>query len=120
RRTGLGSEQGVRWESDRQGQYALATVEMTTHGTEVSLHLREGEDEFLNGFRLRSIIRKYSDHISVPIMMRVEEKDKDEEETVNRASALWTRSKRDISEEEYTEFYKHIAHDFDEDRKSVV
>jgi molecular chaperone HtpG len=111
---GLGSWQGVHWESDGQGQYTVELVEKATRGTEVSLHLREGEDELLNGFRLRSIIRKYSDHISVPIMMKVEGKDNDEEETVNRASALWARPKSEISLQEYAEFYKHIAHDFDE------
>jgi molecular chaperone HtpG len=114
RRAGLEPEQGVRWGSDGQGQYTLEAVWMATHGTEVSLHLREGEDELLDGFRLRSIIHKYSDQISVPIMMKVEDKDKDEEEMVNHASALWTRPKIDIKEEEYTEFYKHIAHSFDE------
>ena len=112
RRAGLNPQEGVRWESDGQGEYTVETVEKTTRGTEVVLHLRENEDELLNGQRLRSIIRKYSDHITFPIMMKVEEKDKDEEEQVNRASALWTRSKSEISQEEYTEFYKHVAHDF--------
>lgn len=112
RRAGLNPQEGVRWESDGQGEYTVETVEKATRGTEVVLHLRENEDELLNGQRLRSIIRKYSDHITFPIMMKVEEKDKDEEEQVNRASALWTRSKSEISQEEYTEFYKHVAHDF--------
>jgi len=114
RRAGLGAEHGVRWESDGQGEYSLETVEKPTHGTEVVLHLREGEDEFLDGFRLRSIIRKYSDHITLPIQMRSQEKDKeDEQETVNSASALWARPKKDIGQEEYEEFYKHVAHDFE-------
>ncbi|HYU71291.1 MAG TPA: molecular chaperone HtpG [Ktedonobacteraceae bacterium] len=114
RRAGLAPEEGVRWESDGQGEYTLETLEKPVRGTEVVLHLREGEDELLDGYRLRSIIRKYSDHITVPILMKVEDKDKQEEERVNRASALWTRPKNQISEEEYTEFYKHIGHDFDE------
>ena len=114
RRARLTPEEGVRWESNGQGEYTLETVEKPVRGTEVVLHLREGEDELLDGYRLRSIIRKYSDHITVPILMKVEDKDKQEEERVNRASALWTRPKNQISEEEYTEFYKHIGHDFDE------
>jgi molecular chaperone HtpG len=114
RRAGLAHQQGVRWESNGRGEYTIETVEKATRGTEVVLHLREGEDELLNGHRLRSIIRKYSDHITFPIMMQVEEKDKDEEEQVNRASALWTRPKSEISQEEYNEFYKHVAHDFND------
>ncbi len=115
RRAGLDPRQGVRWESDGQGEYTIETVEKPTRGTEVVLHLREGEDDLLSGYRLRSIIRKYSDHISFPIMMRVEEKGKEnEEEQVNRASALWARPKSEISQEEYNEFYKHVAHDFND------
>src|SRR5947207_129391 len=114
RRAGLSADQGVRWESDGQGEYTLETVDKPTRGTEVVLHLREGEDELLSGYRLRSIIRKYSDHIMFPIVMKVEEEDKDEDEVVNRASALWTRPKSEISEEEYIEFYKHISHDFED------
>jgi molecular chaperone HtpG len=112
RGAGLDPQEGVRWESNGQGEYTIETVEKAARGTEVVLHLRESEDELLNGQRLRSIIRKYSDHITFPIMMKVEEKDKDEEEQVNRASALWTRPKSEISQEEYNEFYKHVAHDF--------
>ncbi len=114
RRAGLDPQQGVRWESNGQGEYTVETVEKAARGTEVVLHLRESEDELLNGQRLRLIIRKYSDHITFPIMMKVEEKDKDEEEQVNRASALWTRPKSEISQEEYNEFYKHVAHDFND------
>jgi molecular chaperone HtpG len=114
RRAGLIPQEGVRWESDGQGEYTIETVEKAARGTEVVLHLRENEDELLNGQRLRSIIRKYSDHITFPIMMKVEEKDKDEEEQVNRASALWTRPRVEISQEEYHEFYKHVAHDFND------
>jgi molecular chaperone HtpG len=120
RRAGLATSEGVRWESSGQGDYTIETVEKAGRGTEVTLHLREGEDELLNGYRLRSIIRKYSDHISLPIVMPVErigkedEADAATEETVNRASALWTRSKSEIGDEEYTEFYKHVAHEFGE------
>ena len=113
RRAGLSADQGVRWESDGHGEYTLETVEKPMRGTEVTLHLREGEDELLSGYRLRSIIRKYSDHIMFPIVMKVEEEGKDEDEVVNRASALWTRSRVEISEQEYTDFYKHISHDFE-------
>ena len=122
RRAGLSPEQAVRWESDGAGEYTLETVEKTTRGTDVILHLREGEDELLDGYRLRTIIRKYSDHIMVPILMLRDKQDKEdeegvveekpEEEQVNKASALWTRSKSEISEEEYNELYRHISHDF--------
>ena len=121
RRAGLTQEHGVRWESGGSGDYTIETVEKPARGTEVTLHLREGEDELLNGFRLRSVIRKYSDHITLPIVMKKEEWDKDkgenkatgEDETVNQASALWARSKSEITEEQYHEFYKHVAHDFE-------
>ncbi|SCY78604.1 molecular chaperone HtpG [Nitrosospira sp. Nl5] len=121
RRAGLTAEHGVRWESGGEGDYTLETVEKTDRGTEVTLHLREGEDELLNGWRLRAIIRKYSDHITLPIVMKKEqwsqEKNEntitDEDETVNQASALWARPKSDITSEQYEEFYKHVAHDFE-------
>ena len=113
RRAGLGEEHGVRWESAGEGSYDIETVEKASRGTDVVLHLREGEDEFLDDYRLRSVIRKYSDHIPLPIVMRAEDKDKNEDETVNRASALWARPKKEITEDEYTEFYKHVAHDFE-------
>ncbi len=114
RRAGLGAEHGVRWESGGEGSYSLETVEKLDRGTVVTLHLRKDEDEFLDGWRLRNIIHKYSDHISIPIERRSEDKDKqDEYEAVNRASALWARPKKDITEEEYHAFYKHIAHDFE-------
>ncbi|HWZ20413.1 MAG TPA: molecular chaperone HtpG [Ktedonobacteraceae bacterium] len=111
-RAGLDAQQGVLWESNGQGEYTIETIEKSSRGTEVVLHLREGEDELLNGHRLRTIIRKYSDHITFPIIMKVEEKEKDEEEQVNSASALWARPKSEISQEEYNEFYKHVGHDF--------
>jgi molecular chaperone HtpG len=120
RRAGLGAEHGVRWESDGKSSYTLETMQKSTRGTDVILHLREDEDEFLEGFRLRSIIGKFSDHIAVPIVMKKEaygEEDKEhpeEQETVNRGSALWMRAKSEITDEEYNEFYKHLSHDFDE------
>ncbi len=121
RRAGLGPEHGVRWESKGESDYSIETVEKPTRGTEVILHLREGEDEFLEEWRLRGIIAKYSDHINLPILMTVEkpaekenEKPERVEEAVNRASAFWTRPRNEIKEEEYKEFYKHVAHDFEE------
>lgn len=118
RRAGLTAEHGVRWESGGEGDYTIETVAKPERGTEVMLHLREGEDDFLDGWRLRSVIHKYSDHITLPIMMQKEaigeEKSEEGAETVNKASALWTRSKNDISDEEYNEFYKHVAHDFED------
>jgi len=118
RRAGLTPEHGVCWSSGGEGEYTIETVERPRRGTTVTLHLREGEDEFLDGWRLRSIIRKYSDHISLPILMPRETAGEEEpaegEETVNSASALWSRPKSEISDEEYTEFYKHVAHDFED------
>ncbi|HIP52709.1 MAG TPA: molecular chaperone HtpG [Chromatiales bacterium] len=120
RRAGMEPEHGVRWESTGEGTYTIETVNKEERGTEVTLHLREGEDEFLDGFRLRSIISKFSDHIAVPIEMRKEsfdEKEKEKEpewEQVNKGTALWMRNKSEISDEEYKEFYKLISHDFDE------
>lgn len=121
RRAGLTSEHGVKWESDGSGEYTIEMVDRPQRGTEVTLHLREGEDELLNSYKLRSIIRKYSDHITLPILMKKEEWDKDknenkltdEDETVNQAGALWARPKSEITEEQYHEFYKHVAHDFE-------
>ena len=121
RRAGLTPEHGVEWQSDGSGEYTIETIERPQRGTEVTLHLREGEDELLNGLRLRTIIRKYSDHITLPILMKKEEWDKekgenkvtDEDETVNQGGALWARPKNDITEEQYHEFYKHVAHDFE-------
>jgi molecular chaperone HtpG len=121
RKAGLAASEGARWESAGEGEYTLETVEKATRGTEVTLHLREGEDELLSGYRLRSIIRKYSDHITVPIMMPVEDKgeEKEQEQTaseerVNQASALWVRPKSQIPHEEYIEFYKYLAYDNEE------
>ena len=128
RRAGAPAGEGVRWESDGRGEFTVETVEVPARGTEVTLHLREEEDDLLDGYRLREIVRKYSDHISFPIRMvkegEAEDGDADgedggekpgapEEETVNRATALWGRPRQEISEEEYEEFYKHVAHDFE-------
>ncbi len=122
RRAGMGTEHGVRWESNGQGDYTLETVTKEGRGTDVTLHLREGEDELLSGFRLRSILRKYSDHITIPVLMKKEEWDNDkneqavrnEDEQINQASALWARPKSEITDEQYQEFYKYVAHDFEQ------
>ena len=121
RRAGLSAAQGVRWESAGEGDFSVEPIDKPTRGTVITLHLREGEDEFLSAWKLKSIIRKYSDHISLPILMQKEEWDeekketvvRDEFETVNQASALWSRSKSDITPEQYEEFYKHVSHDFE-------
>ncbi len=121
RRAGLTAEHGVKWESAGEGDYSLETVEKAPRGTQVILHLREGEDELLSSWQLKSIIRKYSDHITLPIVMNREEWDaekkenvvRDEDEAVNQASALWARPKSEITPEQYDEFYKHVAHDFE-------
>ncbi|MFJ9451544.1 MULTISPECIES: molecular chaperone HtpG [unclassified Herbaspirillum] len=120
RRAGTPANEGVRWESEGAGEFSIEAIDKPGRGSDVILHLREGEDEFLSSWQLKNIIRKYSDHISLPILMQKEEWDeekketvaKDELETVNQASALWTRSKSDITPEQYEEFYKHISHDF--------
>ena len=120
RRAGLEAGQAVKWESGGEGDYTVEVVEKAGRGTDVTLHLREGEDEFLGGWKLKSIIRKYSDHITLPILMKKEEwKDgeqvlSEEDETVNQANALWARSKGEITDEQYQEFYKHVAHDFED------
>jgi molecular chaperone HtpG len=114
-----GETEAVKWESAGEGDFTLEPADKKTRGTEIVLHLREGEDEFLNDWKLKSIIRKYSDHITLPIVMKASEwKDgeqvaTDEDETVNKASALWARAKSDVTEEEYQEFYKHVSHDFE-------
>ncbi|MCJ9710008.1 molecular chaperone HtpG [Bordetella hinzii] len=117
-----GSDEAIRWESDGQGEFSIAPAEKAGRGTDVVLHLRADEDEFLSGWKLREILRRYSDHISLPIQMRKEEWDadkgeqvtRDEWETVNQANALWTRGKGDISDEQYREFYKTVSHDFED------
>ncbi len=120
RRAGEKSDQGVRWESDGGGEFSIEMTEQPARGTSITLHLREGQDDLLSGSMLRGIIRKYSDHIVQPIVMRKEEwKDGaqqvlDEEETVNQAFALWARAKNEVSDEQYKEFYKHVGHDFED------
>lgn len=122
RKAGAPAEEGVRWESAGEGNYSLESAARTEHGTRVTLHLREGEDEFLDGWKLRSIVRKFSDHISLPIEMLQEagEPKEGEEpaaevwETVNSASALWAKNREEITDEAYDEFYKHVSHDFQE------
>ncbi|MBF0186482.1 MAG: molecular chaperone HtpG [Magnetococcales bacterium] len=136
RRAGTEESAAIRWSSKGDGEFTIETVSKAQRGTDVILHLREDQDEFIDGWRLKSIIRKFSDHVAWPIMMPIppEETIPDEEEgekeaeskadgegeqkpeweKINQASALWTRSKSEISDEEYTEFYKHVSHDFDE------
>jgi len=122
RRAGAAETDAVLWESDGQGEFSIVQVEKADRGTAVTLYLREGEDEFLNGWKLREILRRYSDHISLPIQMLKEEWDsekseqvkKNEWENINQASALWTRAKADVTDEQYREFYKHITHDYDD------
>ncbi len=121
RRAGLPAADGVRWESDGSGEFTIESIDRTQRGTSITLHLREGEDDFLNSYQLKSIIRKYSDHISLPIQMRKEEWDadkkeqviKEELESINQSSALWARNKSEITEEQYNEFYKHLSHDYE-------
>ena len=132
RRAGRPASEGVRWESGGEGEFTVETVEVEARGTEVVLHLREEEDEFLDRYRLRSIVRKYSDHVSIPILMpgegKAEAEDEDEstddeskdedkgrdEETINAATALWTRNKSEIGDDDYKGFYKHVSHDFED------
>ena len=119
RRAGLAADQGVKWESEGAGEFSIEMVDKPARGTEITLHLKEGQDDLLSGWKLREIVRKYSDHIVQPIVMKKEEwKDgeqvvTDEDETVNQANALWARPKADITDEQYREFYKHVGHDFD-------
>ena len=118
RAAGEATDKGVLWESAGEGEYSVADIEKKSRGTDVILHLREEEKEFLNDWRLREIIGKYSDHIGLPVEMLTKEYDDEGKETgekwekINKSDALWTRSKNDISDEEYKEFYKHLSHDF--------
>lgn len=114
RAAGASADQGVFWESTGEGDYTIADIEKADRGTEITLHLREGEEDFLDDWRLRNIIGKYSDHIALPVEILSSEGEEGEKkwEKINKAQALWTRNKADISDEEYQEFYKHIAHDF--------
>ncbi len=121
RRAGLPAKDGVRWESDGSGEFTVESIDRPQRGTSITMHLREGEDDFLSSYKLKSIIRKYSDHISLPIQMNKEEWDeekkeqviKDELESINQSSALWARAKSEITAEQYDEFYKHLSHDFE-------
>ena len=122
RRAGLPADQAVQWVSDGQGEFSIAATTKESRGTEVVLHLRADEDEFLSGWKLREVLRRYSDHISLPVEMLKEEWDEKtsemkttgEWEAINQASALWTRNKSDITDEQYKEFYKHVSHDFED------
>ncbi len=118
RRAGLAAAEGVHWSSQGEGEFDIATIDKAERGTRIVLHLKSGEEEFADGWRLRNIIKKYSDHIALPIELPKEQHGEEvpaeqEWETVNRASALWTRPRTDVKDEEYQEFYKHVAHDFE-------
>ena len=122
RRGGLPANEGIEWVSDGQGEFSIANIDKPERGTDIVLHLREEEDELLSNWKLREILRRYSDHISLPVEMPKEEWDEKasemkrtgEWEAVNQASALWTRNKSDITDDQYKEFYKHVSHDFDD------
>lgn len=121
RKAGEDANTGIKWTSKGKGDYTLESVDKASRGTEIVLHLKDGEDEFLNDWKLKSLIRQYSDHISFPIIMeKITEPEEEggettiENETVNQASALWTKSKSEIKKEEYIEFYKHISHDYED------
>jgi molecular chaperone HtpG len=114
RRAGTAAIEGVRWISDGEGEYTIETAEVSDRGTMITLHLRDDDREFLEDYRLRGIISRYSDHISLPIQMKsTDEEKKDEWEAVNSGSALWSRAKSDITEEEYTRFYQTLTYDND-------
>ncbi|MEM9387793.1 MAG: molecular chaperone HtpG [Pseudomonadota bacterium] len=117
RRAGASSEEGVRWVSDGTGEFSVESIEKAGRGTAITLHLKEDHRDLLNGFTLRNILTKYADHIGLPVQMPVEKEGKpveDELETVNQASALWARPRKDITDDEYKAFYKHVSHDFDD------
>lgn len=121
RKAGESAENGVYWSSEGEGEFTVETITKEKRGTEITLHLREEEKEFTESFRIRNLVKKYSDHISMPIVMKSEplppaegeEAEEPKDETINTATALWTRSKSEVSEEEYQEFYKHVSHDFE-------
>ncbi len=110
-KAGASENEGVRWSSSGEGEYELETITRSNRGTEIVLHLKADEEEFLNDWRLRHIITKYSDHLTLPVVMK---NDKNEEEVVNRATALWTLAKNEITDDQYKELYKHVAHDFED------
>ena len=118
RRAGAAASEGVHWSSQGEGEFDIANVEKASRGTRIVLHLKAAETEFADGWRLRNIIKKYSDHVALPIEMHKQQFGEDkpaevEWETINRASALWTRPRTEVTDEEYQEFYKHVAHDFE-------
>jgi molecular chaperone HtpG len=112
RRAGLPSEEGVRWESDGQGEFSIEGADLADRGTRVTLHLKEDESEFSDSLRLETLIRKYSDHIAFPVLLSKAGETEEVPKTVNSATALWNRSRSEVSDEEYKEFYKHLSHDF--------
>ncbi len=120
RRAGEKTDQGVRWESEGAGEFSIEMTEKQDRGTQITLHLREEQDDLLSGSRLRGIIHKYSDHIVQPVVMKKEEwkeggqEKLDEDETVNQAVAIWARAKNEINDDEYKAFYKHVGHDFED------
>ena len=122
RKAGEAADQGVYWSSEGEGEFTVEAIDKAKRGTEITLHLRDEEEEFADSFRIKNLIKKYSDHISLPIIMKSdpmppaegEEAEAPTDETVNTATALWTRSKSEVSEEEYQEFYKHVSHDFEQ------
>ena len=114
RKAGSSSENGVRWESDGGGEFSIEAIDRESHGTEVTLHLKESEKEFLNNWTIRSLISRYSDHIGFPIKMQTEDEGESKWEDVNQASALWSLPKSEISDEEYQSFYKYLTHDLDD------
>lgn len=122
RRADLPADQGIEWQSAGEGEFSIAHITKEEQGTTIILHLREGEDELLNNYKIRSILTRYSDHISIPVQMGKEDYNQEtqestktgEWESVNQANAVWTRSKSDITDEQYKEFYKHMSHDYDD------
>lgn len=122
RRAGLAANEAIEWQSKGEGEFTIKTTEKAQRGTDIILFLREDAEEFLNTWKLRNIMQRYSDHISIPVQMEKEDFDQEKEEsiktgeweTINQASALWTRNRNDISDEQYKEFYKHISHDFED------
>jgi len=112
RRAGLPSEEGVHWESDGQGEFSIEGADLADRGTRVTLHLKEAESEFSDALRLETLIRQYSDHIAFPVLLSKAGETDEEPKTVNSATALWNRSRSEVSDEEYKEFYKHLSHDF--------
>lgn len=112
RRAGLSADEGVRWESDGQGEFTIENIERADRGTSVTLHLKDTETEFVEPLRIESLIRKYSDHIAFPVTLAGGAEDSEEPKVVNAATAMWTRSRSEIDDDEYKEFYKHLSHDF--------